>query len=154
MNNKILLITLFALSLCSVNRVALATTNDTPVYAKEWIGESGYANCLLVVMSRLQIPTISLHTTAPLPNLEKLTESQPETNKWIKAQELQYNQIDKLTIIRLLAESGGITSETNSLTGTINVHDLVGKDGDAVKRVFHMQLKFTGNEPTLVIIQR
>jgi hypothetical protein len=30
---------------------------------KEWIGESGYCNCLLVAMARVPIPTVHLFPT-------------------------------------------------------------------------------------------
>jgi hypothetical protein len=121
---------------------------------KEWDGESGYCNCLLVAMSRMQIARLDLSTNAALPNLDELTESRPDSNAWIKAQDLGYDSLDRLTIIRMLAESAEITPKTGNREGTIEVHDVVGDDGDIVKREFHLSLDFDGEHPVLTVIQR
>ena len=156
MAKLILILILFSLNACSERNLSDFKTNtsEPAAYKKEWHGESGYANCLLVAMSRLQISSVNLYASKPLPNLTVLTEPRPDTNKWIRAQELQYSQLDQLTVIRLLAESAGITSETKSLTGIINVHDVVGDNGDIVQRNFDIELKFIGDEPALAVIQR
>jgi len=120
---------------------------------KEWIGESGYCNCLLVTMSRMAISRIDLATNKPLPDLEALTTSRLESNAWIKAQNIDINRLDRVTVIRTLAELADISPRTGNRSGTIEVHDVVGDDGDIVLRTFEMQLGFDGDEPTLAVIQ-
>ena len=88
-----------------------------------------------------------------LPNLEQLTADRPDTQDWIKTQEFEYEDLDRLTIIRILAESADISPQTGLRTGTINVHDCVGDDGDIVQRIFSMGLSFDGEEPVLTVTQ-
>ena len=121
---------------------------------KEWIGESGYCNCLLVTMSRMAISRIDLAADKPLPDLDALTTSRPDSNDWIKAQNIDINRLDRVTVIRTLSELADISPRTGSRSGTIEVHDVVGDDGDIVLRTFEMQLGFNGDQPTLAIIQR
>jgi hypothetical protein len=131
-----------------------ANPNTASVTAKkEWLGESGYCNCLLVSMARMQTRKIDITPTQALPNLEDMTAGRTDTNKWIKAQALEYDQLDRLTIIRMLAESGGI-SPGNGASGTIAVHDVVGDDGPAVQRIFELELSFIGDTPNLSVVQR
>ncbi|MDP6636657.1 MAG: hypothetical protein QGG42_17295 [Phycisphaerae bacterium] len=120
---------------------------------KEWVGESGYCNCLLVTMGSMRIPRIELSTKESLLSLEELTATRPDTHEWIKAQGFQYDKLDPLTIIRLLAEPAGISPETGCRTGTITAFDCVGDDEDMVERVFSMELRFDGEEPVLIVIQ-
>lgn len=133
--------------------VAMKEKDASITPKKEWTGESSYCNCLLVAMSRMQISKITLSTKQPLPDLEELTVNRPDSNEWIRAQELQYAELDKLTIIRILAESAGISEKTGSRNGSIDVHDVVGDDGDVVRRAFDMVLNLDGDEPELVITQ-
>ncbi|HQW29723.1 MAG TPA: hypothetical protein PK529_11095 [Verrucomicrobiales bacterium] len=130
--------------------------NDkTTITAKqEWLGESGYCNCLLVTMSRMAIARVDLTTSKPLPDLDALTKARPDSNAWIKAQNLDPDRLDRLTVIRMLAELAGISPKTGSSSGTIEVQDVVGDDGGIVQRFFEMELDFDGDEPTLAVIQR
>jgi hypothetical protein len=108
---------------------------------KEWLGESGYCNCLLVAMSRMQIPNIELVSDQSPPNLETLTASRPTTCSWIRAQEFDYAELDTSEIIQILAESGGIKKLLWWYrAGTITAYDCVEDDGPMVKRMFHLQL--------------
>lgn len=120
---------------------------------KQWIGESGYCNCLLVAMARMQIARIELSTDESLPNLEELTAARPDSKEWIKAQGFQYDKLDRLTIVRMLAESAEISPQTGRRSGTIHVHDCIGDDDSVVQRVFSMELSFRGEEPVLALIQ-
>ena len=72
----------------------------------EWAGESGYRNCLLVAMARMRIAKIELSADVPLPSLEGLAATRPETLEWIKAQGFQYDKLDRVTIIRVLGRDG------------------------------------------------
>ena len=109
---------------------------------KEWLGESGYCNCLLVAMSRIPIPCIELASDQVPPNLENLTTSRPSTYSWIRAQELDYSALSSSLIIQALAKSGGVTKSFwgGYRDGTINVHDCVEDDGPVVKRRFLLHL--------------
>lgn len=120
---------------------------------KEWVGESGYCNCLLVTMSRMAISRVDLAADKPLPDLDALTIARPDSNAWIKAQNIDINRLDRVTVIRTLAELAEISPQSGSRTGTIEVHDVVGDDGDIVLRTFEMKLGFNGDQPTLAIIQ-
>ena len=77
---------------------------------REWIGESGYCNCLLVTMSRLSLPHVELHADQPPPNLEALASRRPSTAAWVRAQEFDYSALDTVRssplLLRLLALEG------------------------------------------------
>ena len=105
-------------------------------------------------MSRMAIARVDLTTSKPLPDLDALTKARPDSNAWIKAQNLDPDRLDRLTVIRMLAELAGISPKTGSSSGTIEVQDVVGDDGGIVQRFFEMELDFDGDEPTLAVIQR
>ena len=119
----------------------------------EWAGESGYCNCLLVAMARMRIAKMELSTGEPLPSLEELAVTRPETLEWIKAQGFQYDKLDRVTIIRTLAELADISPEEKRFTGILEVQDCVGDDGPVVQRAFAMQLSLRGEEVVLAIAQ-
>ena len=118
-----------------------------------WAGESGYCNCLLVTMARMQIAKMELSTHEPLPSLEELSVTRPETLEWIKAQDFQYDKLDRVTIIRTLAELADISPAEKRFTGILEVQDCVGDDGPVVQRAFAMQLGLRGEDVVLVIAQ-
>jgi hypothetical protein len=124
-----------------------------PKTQDSWAGESGYCNCLLVVMARLRIAKLELSTGEPLPSLEELAVTRPETLEWIKAQGFQYDKLDRVTIIRMLAELADISPEEKRFTGILEVQDCVGDDGPVVQRAFAMQLGLRGEEVVLAIAQ-
>ena len=108
---------------------------------KEWLGETGYCNCLLVAMSRIPIPSIEVVSDQPPPDLEALTSGRPSTCSWIRAQEFDYSALDPWLIIRILAEHGGVRKSLwGYRAGTIIVHDCVEEDGPEVRRRFHLRL--------------
>jgi hypothetical protein len=113
---------------------------------KEWLGESGYCNCLLVAMSRMRIPNIELVSDQPPPNLETLTMSRPTTCAWIRAQEFDYARLDTSEIIRILSETSGIKKSLwGYRAGTIIAHDCVEDDGPIVERTFHLRITRSGD---------
>ncbi len=118
-----------------------------------WVGESGYCNCLLVAMARMQIEKIELSTDEPLPSLEELVVTRPETLEWIRAQGFEYDKLDRVTIIRMLAELAGISPQEKRFSGTLEVQDCVGDDGPVVQRAFAMQLGLRGEEVVLAVTQ-
>ncbi|HET9359606.1 MAG TPA: hypothetical protein VFO58_07650 [Vicinamibacterales bacterium] len=120
---------------------------------REWAGESGYCNCLLVAMARMRIARIELSAEEPLPSLEELAATRPETLEWIQAQGFQYDKLDRVTIIRMLAELADISPQDERFTGILEVQDVVGDDGPVVQRVFAMQLGLRDDEVVLVIAQ-
>ena len=119
----------------------------------EWAGESGYCNCLLVAMARMRIAKVVLSADEPLPSLEELVATRPETLAWIKAQGFQYDKLDRVTIIRMLAELADISPQEKRFAGTLQVQDCVGDDGPVVQRAFAMQLGLRGEEVVLAIAQ-
>jgi hypothetical protein len=119
----------------------------------KWVGESGYCNCLLVAMARMQIEQIELSTEKPLPSLEELVVTRPDTLEWIRAQGFEYDKLDRVTIIRMLAELADISPQEKRFTGTLAVQDCVGDDGPVVQRAFAMQLGLRGEEIVLAVIQ-
>ena len=119
----------------------------------EWAGESGYCNCLLVTMARMRIAEMELSTDEPLPSLEELAATRPETLEWIKAQGFQYDKLDRVTIIRMLAEMADLSPAEKRFTGILKVQDCVGDDGPVVQRAFTMQLGLRGEEIVLAIAQ-
>ena len=122
---------------------------------KEWLGESGYCNCLLVAMSRAPIPRIELFSNQPPPNLEAQT-SRPDTSAWLNAQEFDYSALDTSTIIQTLASSAGITKSfwryKPDSAGTILVHDCVENDGPIVERNFALRLLSSGGVLHLTVV--
>ena len=118
-----------------------------------WVGESGYCNCLLVAMARMQIEKIELSTDEPLPSLEELVVTRPETLEWIRAQGFEYDKLDRVTIIRMLAELAGISPQEKRFSGTLEVQDCVGDDGPVEQRAFAMQLGLRGEEVVLAVTQ-
>ena len=129
----------------------MADSDTTTTPKKEWIGESGYCNCILVAMSRMQLSKLVLSTEKPLPNLDDLTSKRADTNKWIKAQALKYGDLDRLMVIRMLAESADMGPRKRS--GMIRVHDVVGDNGPTVERVFELQLANDGDGLSLTVNQ-
>ena len=119
----------------------------------EWAGESGYCNCLLVAMARTGIAKVELSTDEPLPSLETLAATRPETLEWIEAQGFQYDKLDRITIIRTLAEMAHISPAEKRFTGVLEVQDCVGEDGPVVERAFAMQLGLRDEDVVLVIEQ-
>ena len=102
----------------------------------EWMGESGYCNCLLVTMARIQIPELLLSTERDLPDLVALAADRADTQAWLKAPKLDLSALNKTTIIMTLAASAGI--KPGDTSGTMNVWD-VGEPGDpAVARYYHV----------------
>ena len=118
-----------------------------------WAGESGYCNCLLVTMARMRIAKMELSTDEPLPNLEGLAAKRPETSEWIRAQGFQYDELDRVTIIRMLAEMADISPGEERFTGILEVQDCVGDDGPVVQRAFAMKLGLQDEGVVLVIVQ-
>ena len=112
---------------------------------KEWIGESGYCNCLLVTMSRLSLSHVALRSDQPPPNLETLASSRPATAAWLRAQELDYSALDTGEIIATLGESAGLrrSSWRSTVSGCIVAHDCVEDDGPLVERQFDLRLNRT-----------
>ncbi|OAI43210.1 hypothetical protein AYO41_02580 [Verrucomicrobia bacterium SCGC AG-212-E04] len=114
---------------------------------KEWFGERGYCNCLLVVMARSALPHLDLHSNEPPPNLERLT-SRPETKAWLRAQEFDYSALDPSRIIQTLANLAGITKSfwryKRDSAGTLSAHDCVEDDGPVVERHFALRLLSSG----------
>ena len=119
----------------------------------EWAGESGYCNCLLVAMARMRIAKLELSTGGPLPSLEELALTRPDTLEWIKTQGFQYDALDRVTIIRMLAEMADIAPGEKRFTGILEVQDCEGDDGPVVQRAFAMQLSLRGEEVVLSITQ-
>jgi len=119
----------------------------------EWAGESGYCNCLLVAMTRTGIAKLELSTDEPLPSLEELAVTRPDTLEWIRAQGFQYDRLDRVTIIRMLAEMADISPEEKRFTGILKVHDCVGDDGPVVERSFAIELGLRGEGVVLAIAQ-
>ena len=118
-----------------------------------WVGESGYCNCLLVAMARMQIAKVELSTEERLPNLEELVATRPDSLEWIRAQGFQYDKLDRVTVIRMLAELADISPQEKRFSGTLQVQDCVGDDGPVVQREFAMQLGLRGEEVVLAITQ-
>ena len=122
---------------------------------KEWLGESGYCNCLLVAMSRGPILRIELFSNQPPSNLEALT-TRPDTLAWLSAQEFDYSALDTSKIIQTLASSAGITKSfwryKPDSTGTILVHDCVENDGPVVERNFTLRLLSSGGVLHLTVV--
>ena len=96
---------------------------------------------------------MELSTDESLPRLEELAVTQPETLEWIKAQGFQYDKLDRVTIIRTLAEMAGIAPGEKRFSGILEVQDCVGDDGPVVQRAFAMQLGLRGEEVVLAIAQ-
>ncbi|MEK7672333.1 MAG: hypothetical protein AAB373_00465 [Patescibacteria group bacterium] len=111
------------------------------MYKKEWIGESGYCNCLLVSMARAKITKVEVATNEFLPKLEKLVAKVPETLKWIKAQKLNYDKLNQLLVIDTFLESAKMSRHIwSKRTGNINAYDLVGDTDLQIKRVYAFKL--------------
>ena len=97
---------------------------------------------------------MEISTDEPLPRLEELAATRPETLEWIKAQGFQYDTLDRVTIIRALAEMADISPGEKRFTGILEVQDCVGEDGPVVQRAFAMQLGLRGEEVVLEIAQQ
>jgi hypothetical protein len=105
-------------------------------------------------MARMRIGRMELSTEEPLPSLEELAATRPETLEWIQAQGFQYDKLDRVTIIRMLAEMADISPQDERFTGILEVQDVVGDDGPVVQRSFAMQLGLRGEEVVLEIAQQ
>ena len=118
----------------------------------EWMGESGYCNCLLVTMARVRIPELLLSTKRDLPDLVTLSANRADTQAWLKTQNLDLNALNKTTIIRTFAELAGITPDGNT-RGTIDVRDVEGDSGPVVTRKFDVLLGRDGDGMAVRISQ-
>lgn len=119
---------------------------------KEWRGESGYCNCLLVTMARMRLPELLISTERELPDLESLASTRPDTLAWLKAQQIDLKELDKTTIIRTLAETGGI-SPGGDTSGKLDVRDVEGDSMPMVVREYRLQLGRDGEGMALKISQ-
>jgi hypothetical protein len=118
-----------------------------------WVGESGYCNCLLVAMARMQISRVELSTEEALPNLEAMVGARPDSLEWIRAQGFEYDKLNRVTIIRMLADSAGISPYKKRFDGFVEVKDCVGDDGPVVDRKLSMQLGIRGEAVVLAVTQ-
>lgn len=119
---------------------------------KEWNGEAGYCNCLLVAMSRIPISSVELVSGQPPLDLEALTSSRQSTCLWIRAQEFDYSALNSSVIIQMLAKQGGVTKFLWWYrAGTIVAYDCVEDDGPVVERRFHLRLVQSGNTLKLAV---
>ena|ERR1700761_290841 len=105
---------------------------------KEWTGESGYCNCLLVVMARVPIQALHFSSNHTVFDLEALAAETPGTAEWIQAQEFNYFTLNPLTVIQILSQLGRITNFQQWYS--FEVRDMVEDDGPVVKRIFHVSL--------------
>ena len=104
-------------------------------------------------MARMRIAKLELSTGEPLPSLEELAATRSDTLEWIEAQGFQYDKLDRVTIIRMLAELADISPQEKRFTGILEVQDCEGDDGPVVQRAFAMQLGLRGEEVVLAIAQ-
>ena len=119
-------------------------------YRKEWVGEPGYCNCLLVVMSRVPVRAVELYSDREPPNLESLALGRAETAAWIRAQALDYSRLSSAKVIAILMKSAGMSRlPWARKTGTISVVDCVGDDGPKVEREFNLRLTKTSGVSNL-----
>ena len=122
---------------------------------KEWIGESGYCNCLLVLMSRVPIRQMELFSDQPPSDLEALT-SRPETLAWLRAQEFDFSALDTTEIIATLASSAGITKSfwryKPASAGSVHAYDCVEDDGPTIERHFSLRLLRSGSRLHLTVV--
>lgn len=105
---------------------------------KEWIGEPGYSNCLLVVMARVPIQSVDLFSNRPLPDLDALIADKPATAAWIRAQEFSYSTLNPLMVIKILSQMGNIIDLL--WWYRLPVHDVEEDDGPVIKRIFNLRL--------------
>jgi hypothetical protein len=119
----------------------------------EWAGESGYCNCLLVAMARTRTGKMELNSEEPLPDLQELVVARPDTLAWIRAQGFQYDRLNRVTVLRMLADLADISPQEKRFSGTVEVHDCVGNDDCVVQRTFAMQLGLRGEQVVLAITQ-
>ena len=121
-------------------------------YKREWLGESGYCNCLLVTMCRAHIPALEINSNKNVPDLELLLAHRPETAAWIRAQDFHYSSIDAGAVIKSLSGSAGISRlPWGKKEGSINVHDVEGDNGLVVQRVFRLKTSRQGPATNLRI---
>jgi hypothetical protein len=115
----------------------VTSSDENP--ASEWKGESGYCNCLLVTMCRVQIRTIELRSDSKLPDLEKLATTRKDTSAWIRTQGFDYSRLDSKEVIQILMNSAGLNADSEiTQNGSIETIDLVGTDGPEIKRKFNL----------------
>jgi hypothetical protein len=118
---------------------------------REWIGENGYCNCLLVVMFRALVPEIKLNQEESPINLEQIALGNPETLEWLKTQDFDYNELDTAKIIEILIESadmrGGFFGKKNGLINAV----IVGNDGVRKNNEFKLKLQKEKNTKILHI---
>ena len=119
---------------------------------KEWVAEPGYCNCLLVTMARVGILSIELNSQMQVPNLEKLSKNKPDTLKWLKAQEFNYEKLSSIEIIKILSDSAGISNGFfGKKTAQINIHDAQKDNDPIVQRIYYLTLSKINNSIILKI---
>ena len=109
--------------------------------SKEWRDESGYCNCLLVVMSRVRISEVEICSDKRLPELVSMSKPRPNTETWIREQEIDIEKLSPSVIIEILVDSATMGSlPWTKSTGSIDIVDCVEDDGPTVNRVFNLKL--------------
>jgi hypothetical protein len=123
--------------------------------SKEWSGESGYCNCLLVVMARAYVSSVRLSPSGPVPNLEQLAFRNSATVEWVKAQEFDYAALDPTKIIQTLIESSNVSrSFLGRKKYAIATVDVVGTHGPELARVYDLTLNKSKEGVELTITLR
>ena len=123
---------------------------------KEWLAESGYCNCLLVVMCRLSLSVVELAENRPVPDLESLAKEKPDTVAWLRSQEFDYTTLDSRVIVKTLSRSAGISRfPWGRKNAELAVVDVPGEDEAPVNRQFHFSLsKVSGSAVLSITLQR
>ncbi len=106
---------------------------------KEWPGELGYCNCLLVMMSRTGVANVELASDAPVPDLELLARARPEVAAWLHAQEFDYAALDPMIVIEALSQLTGLPPlHCGTASVVFFTYDVQEKDGSLVLKYFSL----------------
>ncbi len=119
---------------------------------KEWLGESGYCNCLLVTMCRTRLSFVELAGDREVPNLESLAREKPDTAAWLHAQEFDYARLNSREVIRILSRSAGISRwPWGAKKADLTIVDVPGEHEAPVNRQFHVALSKIGGVSILKV---
>ncbi|MCH8824467.1 MAG: hypothetical protein IH984_13285 [Planctomycetes bacterium] len=110
-------------------------------YKREWSGNAGYVNCLLVTIRRAKIESVSLLDNEPVPNLIELARDNTDLKDWLVAQQFSFDRLNPMKVVGTLKHAAGFRWYRRKKTkGSIHALD-VGSGGKPIPVNYELQLE-------------
>jgi hypothetical protein len=141
-SNKIL--KLFAYGQLVITELRKLVENDSneddSSIKKEWVGESGYVNCLLTIMSKGILSSVEILKDKVVPNLIEITGTDKASQRWIKKQDFEFNSLNSSKVIKIIKKSIGIKGFSFSARDSFLTAIHAQNDGKNIARIFEISI--------------